>query len=116
MFPVLFVYSLLMGRGDTIRYALKGIVGEMGVPGRGLGLCVRQDASYHRQALACCSACNFDPQYQATSITYRADRRATHAPNNTEGACLRVKLIRSGRRSNGSRLTATNPIDLVFSL
>ena len=31
----------------------------------------------------CCSACNFDPQYQATSIAYRADRRATHAPNNT---------------------------------
>ena len=30
----------------------------------------------------CCSACNFDPQYQATSIAYRADRRATHAPNN----------------------------------
>ena len=32
----------------------------------------------------CCSACNFDPQYQATSIAYRADRRATHAPNNTQ--------------------------------
>ena len=31
----------------------------------------------------CCSACNFDPQYQATSMAYRADRRATHAPNNT---------------------------------
>ena len=30
----------------------------------------------------CCSACNFDPQYQATSMAYRADRRATHAPNN----------------------------------
>ena len=30
----------------------------------------------------CCSACNFDPQYQATSIAYRADRRATHAPDN----------------------------------
>ena len=29
-----------------------------------------------------CSACNFDPQYQATSIAYRADWRATHAPNN----------------------------------
>ena len=32
--------------------------------------------------LYCCSVCNFDPQYQATSIAYCADRRATHAPNN----------------------------------
>ena len=32
---------------------------------------------------ACCSACNFYPQYQAISIAYRADRRATHAPNNS---------------------------------
>ena len=31
----------------------------------------------------CCSACNCDPQYHAISIGYRADRRATHAPNNT---------------------------------
>ena len=37
-------------------------------------------------SLGCCSACNFDPQYQATSIAYRADRRATHAPNNTQAA------------------------------
>ena len=29
------------------------------------------------------------PQYQATSITYRADRRATHAPNNTPTGGLR---------------------------
>ena len=34
----------------------------------------------------CCSACNFDPQYQATSIAYRADRRATHAPDNSQAA------------------------------
>ena len=33
-------------------------------------------------AACCCSACNFDPLYLATSIAYRADRRATHAPNN----------------------------------
>ena len=36
------------------------------------------------RVLCCCSACNFDPQYQATSIAYRADRRAIHAPNNTD--------------------------------
>ena len=35
----------------------------------------------------CCSACNCDPQYHAISIAYRADRRATHAPNNN--ACAR---------------------------
>ena len=34
----------------------------------------------------CCSACNFDPQYQATSIAYRADRRATNAPDNSQAA------------------------------
>ena len=37
------------------------------------------------ERIECCSACNFDPQYQATSIAYRADRRATHAPNNSVG-------------------------------
>ena len=34
----------------------------------------------------CCSACNCDPaQYQANSIAYHADRRATHVPNNNSG-------------------------------
>ena len=41
------------------------------------------------ERIECCSACNLatgdDPQYQATSIAYRADRRATHAPNNSVG-------------------------------
>ena len=39
----------------------------------------------------CCSACNFDPQYHATSIAYRADRRATHAPSNNL-----IKIARLG--------------------
>ena len=38
------------------------------------------------EAAECCSACNFDPQYHATSIAYRADRRATHAPSNNRRA------------------------------
>ena len=41
-------------------------------------------AALASRAQGCCSACNFDPQYQATSIAYRADRRATHAPNNNK--------------------------------
>ena len=48
----------------------------------------------------CCSACNFDPQYQATSIAYRADRRATHAPNNT----IYPALLGLDRRGVASRV------------
>ena len=47
----------------------------------------------------CCSACNFDPQCQATSIAYRANRRATHAPNNSlgkgEGADRGLRHVRN---------------------
>ena len=50
----------------------------------------------------CCSACNFDPQYQATSIAYRADRRATHAPNNMHGSAAR-----SRRKTLAPRLRLT---------
>ena len=51
-----------------------------------------------RAARGCCSACNFDPQYQATSIAYRADRRATHAPNNRPVARHRAKHNRQRAR------------------
>ena len=43
--------------------------------------------------VGCCSACNSDPQYQATSIAYRADRRATHAPNNTKAAAVNASAL-----------------------
>ena len=51
----------------------------------------------------CCSACNCDPQYQATSIAYRADRRATHAPNNTPGR----GVIRASENASAHVMSAT---------
>ena len=53
----------------------------------------------------CCLAFNFDPQYQATSIAYRADRRATHAPNNRRAgtAGLYPHPLRSGEASGAAR-------------
>ena len=59
----------------------------------------------------CCSACNFDPQYQATSIAYRADRRATHAPNNS---LTRHRFTAQHSQPQGRVLTAAIAVGLVM--
>ena len=57
--------------------------------------------------LGCCSACNSDPRYRATSIAYRADRRATHAPNNSATRpeeSVPIFTIKTCNRANYSHL------------
>ena len=78
------------GSGKTTMLSeVKELLGERRI--QGLAPSAAAARVLAREA-GCCSACNFDLQYQATSIAYRADRRATQAPNNKHQAVVLVTL------------------------